>query len=409
MVILTESSKPKSLMSAKINTVFLGDCLDVMKNIKDESVDLIYLDPPFFTQAQHVLNTRNGKKSYEFSDQWESISHYTDYLKARLIECKKKLKTSGSLFLHCDKSASHYLKVMLDQVFGSENFQSEIIWTYRRWSNAKKGLLSNHQTIFFYSKTSEFKFNACFENYSPSTNVDQIVQLRKRDDRKKTVYQIGNDGKPILATSKNGVPLGDVWDIPFLNPKANERVGYPTQKPILLLDKIIQLVTKEGDLILDPFCGSGSTLVSAKLLKRNFIGIDQSQEAVKLSLERLKNPQKTFSKLLEKGRASYLQQSPAIADVVKSLGGTSVQRNKGIDGLLSDKLQVIPFKVVTSIDLLQESAELICKSVKKNNYKTKALYFSPLKSSKKEIQLIEKKYKLIIFKNLENLYQRIKS
>jgi site-specific DNA-methyltransferase (adenine-specific) len=129
---------------------------------------------------------------------------------------------------------------VLDQVFGVENFQSEIIWSYKRWSNSKKGLLNNHQTIFFYSKTKEFKFNQKYDDYSASTNIDQIVQLRERDTRNKAVYKKNDDGTPVLCATKKGVPMGDVWDIPYLNPKAKERVSYPTQKPILLLERIIE-------------------------------------------------------------------------------------------------------------------------------------------------------------------------
>ena len=160
----------------------------------------------------------------------------------------------------CDKSTSHLIKLILDKIFGPENFQSEIIWHFRRWSNSKKGLLPAHQTIFFYSKTSEFKFNSFYQEYSPSTNIDQIMQKRVRDSRNKAVYARDEHGDIIGSGGKKGVPLSDVWEIPFLNPKAKERVGFPTQKPILLMNRIIELVTNENDVVLDPFCGSGTTL-----------------------------------------------------------------------------------------------------------------------------------------------------
>ena len=185
--------------------------------------------------------------------------------------------------MHCDRSASHYLRIALDEVFGAGNFQSEIVWFYRRWSNAKKGLLNAHQVIFFYSKTKDFKFNPVYTDYSPTTNLDQIFQKRKRDPNGKTTYKTLENGDIELVDEKKGVPLSDVWDIPYLNPKAKERVGYPTQKPILLLDRIIELVTDENDTVLDPFCGSGTTLVAAQFLNRKYIGIDLSRQAIELS------------------------------------------------------------------------------------------------------------------------------
>ena len=115
------------------NEVLQGDCLENLKLLDSNVVDLIYLDPPFFTQKIHKLSKEN--EEYSFEDKWDSIIQYKDYLKERLVECKRVLKDSGSIFLHCDKTASHYLRVALDEVFGYESFQSEIIWTYRRWSS----------------------------------------------------------------------------------------------------------------------------------------------------------------------------------------------------------------------------------------------------------------------------------
>lgn len=393
-------------MQVKADTVILGDCLTKLSSLQDTSVDLIYLDPPFFSQKDHAMSVRSGEKTYQFSDNWQSIDDYISYLKIRVTEARNKLKSTGSLFLHCDKSASHYLKVALDQIFGAENFQSEIIWTYKRWSNNKKGLLNNHQTIFFYSKTTDFKFNPIFEDYSAATNVDQIVQLRKKDARNKAIYLRSSQGHPVLAKEKKGVPAGDVWDIPFLNPKAKERTGYPTQKPILLLEKIIKLVTDPGDLVVDPFCGSGTTLLAAKLLGRKYIGIDKSNDAVKLSLQRLQNPFKTESKLLQQGRESYNRTDKKVTDIVKSLGAVTVHRNKGIDGLISTKSEVIPFKVVFKAEDLIESAKMLHKSTQKNNYKTKAIYLLD-KAETKDIKSLEKKYGIIVFNDLKKLDQKI--
>ncbi|HGJ67417.1 TPA: site-specific DNA-methyltransferase [bacterium] len=124
-----------------------GDCLFELKKIDDKSVDLVYLDPPFYTQKRQSLKTRDNTVEYSFDDTWDNIDSYKTYIQERLLECRRVLKDSGSIFLHCDRSASHYLRIALDEVFDSKNFQSEIIWIYRRWSNAKKGLLNSHQVI----------------------------------------------------------------------------------------------------------------------------------------------------------------------------------------------------------------------------------------------------------------------
>jgi site-specific DNA-methyltransferase (adenine-specific) len=198
-------------------------------------VDLAYLDPPFFTQKTQKLKTRDNSKAYQFHDSWNSIDAYRAFLQERIAECARVLKETGSIFLHCDRSASHHIRLVLDDVFGVFNFRSEIIWHYRRWSNAKRGLLNAHQTIYFYSKTDQYKLNKIFTDYSPITNIEQILQDRERDESGKAVYKTDGNGQVISGKFKKGVPLTDVWELPYLNPKAAERVGYPTQKPILLL------------------------------------------------------------------------------------------------------------------------------------------------------------------------------
>ena len=352
-----------------------GDCKTELKKIESNSIDLIYLDPPFFTQKKQSQKTRDNSKEYTFDDSWESIESYRSYIEERLIECSRVLKKTGSIFLHCDRSASHHLRIALDNVFGANNFQSEIIWTYKRWSNAKKGLLNAHQVIYFYSKTADFKFNHIFEDYSPTTNIDQIFQKRMRDENGKTKYKTHIDGGYELIDDKKGVPLSDVWDIPYLNPKANERVGYPTQKPILLLEKVIQLVTNEGDIVLDPFCGSGTTLVAAKLLNRKFIGIDISNDAVQLTHERLKNPIRTDSNLLKNGKASDLNQDPEILQILKVIDATPVQRNKGIDGFLKigNSAKPIPIKIQRFDETLERAKQLLTQASNKNGFKIRIL------------------------------------
>ena len=312
-----------------------GDCLEVVRGLAAESVDMVYVDPPFFTQKMHSLVTRDRTTRFEFSDEWKSRTEYVEFLRARLQEFHRVLKATGSLFFHCDTNASHHIRCLLDDLFGEGMFRSEIIWHYRRWSNSQRTPLPSHQTIFFYSKTDDYQYHQLFNGYSPSTNVDQILQRRQRDEHGKAVYARDTNGNIVHDGHKKGVPVSDVWDIPFLNPKAKERVGYPTQKPILLLERIIALVTSPGGLVLDPFCGSGTTLVAADLLGRNSLGIDVAAEAVELARQRLAQPVRTSSELLRKGREAYIQSDEEALACMHGLPIVPVQRNRGIDAILS--------------------------------------------------------------------------
>jgi site-specific DNA-methyltransferase (adenine-specific) len=312
----------------------LGDCLEAARGLAAGSVDLVYVDPPFFTQKIHSLVTRDRGTTFQFSDEWKSRAEYIEFLRARLIEFHRVLKATGSIFFHCDTNASHHIRCLLDEIFGEAMFRSEIIWYYRRWSNSQRNPLPSHQTIFFYSKTGDYQYNQLFDNYSPSTNVDQILQRRQRDEHGKAIYERDECGNVVNDGHKKGVPIADVWDIPLLNPKARERAGYPTQKPILLLERIIALVTSPGDLVFDPFSGSGTTLVAAELLGRNSIGADISAEAVELARQRLAQPVRTSSELLRKGRESYVQSDEESLTCLRGLPVIPVQRNRGIDAIL---------------------------------------------------------------------------
>jgi len=355
------------------NIIYEGNCVEKLKEIQNESIDLIYFDPPFFTQKKHSLSTRDNSKKYEFDDSWDSLDEYLQLIESCLIECKRVLKPSGSVFLHCDKIASHYIRVLLDKVFGMKNFRSEIIWSYKRWSNSKKGLLNSHQNIYFYSKSKDFKFNQIYTDYAPSTNIDQILQDRKRTKNGKSVYKKDENGNVVLGKEKKGVPLSDTWEIPYLNPKAKERVGYPTQKPVLLLKQIIGIASNEGDLILDPFCGSGTTCVAAKKMNRDFIGIDKSKDAVELSRRRLKEMIITDSALLKKGTASYIEKSDFELALLKSIDAIPVQRNNGIDGFLRHHFEnkPVPVKIQSKHETLDDAIEKLEKACKRKGYKLK--------------------------------------
>ena len=325
--------------------VYCGDCMEVLRRFPTAKADLIYLDPPFFTQRKQKLSTRDRSTEFSFDDRWNSISGYASFLAERLGELHRVLKPTGSIFFHCDKTASHVARLVLDDVFGMKRFQSEIIWSYRRWSNSARKLLPAHQTILFYSKEATFKFNVIRTSYSPTTNVDQILQRRSRDASNKSVYARDAEGNVVYGGSKRGVPLSDVWEIPFLNPKARERTGYPTQKPLLLLEQIIRLVTDEGDVVLDPFCGSGTTLVAAKLLARSTIGIDVSEEAVELTRRRLAAPVRTESHVFKKGVDSYKTASDQALALLNGIAHTPVQRSNGIDAFLEETYRGVPIPV----------------------------------------------------------------
>jgi site-specific DNA-methyltransferase (adenine-specific) len=325
--------------------VHLGDCLNVLPILPMGGIHLVYIDPPFGTQRQHRLSTRDRTTQYTFDDRWKSLSEYGGFLLERLRVIHHVLASTGSIFFHCDKTASHIARLLLDEVFGTANFRAEIIWHYKRWSNSARNLLPAHQTILFYSKTDDYKFNTILTEYSPTTNIDQILQRRSRDRSNKSMYARDENGNVVYNGTKKGVPLSDVWDIPFLNPKAKERTGYPTQKPVLLLQRIIEIATDPGDVVLDPFCGSGTTLVAAQMLGRHAIGIDISEEAVTLTRQRLQQPIVTESNLLKNGLEAYRNADETALSLLNDVPHVPVHRNKGIDAFLKATFNGLPIPV----------------------------------------------------------------
>lgn len=268
----------------KTNVVYCGDCLRVMKEIEEESVDLIYLDPPFFSNKNYEVIWKDGAEIRAFEDcHWyehgkrrNSIYVYIEWMRERLEECKRVLKPTGSIYLHCDHHASHYLKVMMDEVFGMKNFRNEIIWCYEHSHPSSKQFKRVHDTILFYSKNNNWMFNV--------QTVESSIGMKKRKPFKRpdgTVWQPKYEGKI----------CPDWWiDIPSFGTamSSKERLGYPTQKPEALLERIIKASSNKGDVVLDPFCGCGTTLSVAKKIKRNWIGIDISPTGCKLMAERMK-------------------------------------------------------------------------------------------------------------------------
>lgn len=237
----------------------------------------------------------------------------------------------------------------------------------------KKRTFKLSSKYIFLFKSKDFKFNQHYTDYAPTTNLDQILQDREKTANGKSIYKTDKNGKIVLGKEKKGVPLSDTWEIPYLNPKAKERVGYPTQKPVLLLKEIIKIVTDKGDLVVDPFCGSGTTCVAAKSMERDFIGIDASNDAVELANKRLEEMVITDSALLKKGYKSYLEKSDYESALLKSIDALPVQRNTGIDGFLRNHFneKPVPVKIQGKNETLNDSIEKLEKSCQGKEYHLK--------------------------------------
>jgi site-specific DNA-methyltransferase (adenine-specific) len=362
------------------NKLYYGDNLEILrKEIATESVDLVYLDPPFNSNATYnvLFKAPSGEKSQAqieaFEDTWNWTAHgeeafdqvmhsghtdaaemlramraflkendmmaYLAMMAVRLIELHRVLKPTGSLYLHCDPTASHYLKILLDAVFGVENFSNEIIWQRSTGKSLmKRRLPNNHDVILFVQKGPDATWNeaAIFTPYDEDDlpektrikyshkeadgrvyRLDSLINpnpdrpnltyeflgVRKvwrwTRDRMQAAYDAGLvvQTKPGTVPQlkryldeQRGLPLGDVWtDIPPLNSQAIERLGYPTQKPVALLERIVAASSNPGDVVLDPFCGCGTTIHAAQKLGRSWTGIDVTHLAISLIEKRLKD------------------------------------------------------------------------------------------------------------------------
>ena len=241
------------------NRLFWGDNLHVMRQLPNESIDLIYIDPPFFSGRQYNVIYGDQNELRSFSDMWEEgMPGYLIGLNARLFEMKRLLKKTGSIFVHCDWHASHYIKVEMDKIFGYANFVNEIVWTYGLGGSSKRAFSKKHDIILFYSKSDDYMFE------KPSIPA--------------TSARMRGQNKGML----------DVWpDIPSLNNMSKERIGYPTQKPENLLERIIESCSVEKETVADFFGGGGTTAAVAQRLGRRWISCDQSRVAVALTADRL--------------------------------------------------------------------------------------------------------------------------
>jgi len=355
----------------KTNVLYYGDNLEILrKYIPDNSIDLIYLDPPFNSKKDYnILFKENGGIESEaqikaFTDTWQwgptaqntyhdivtngplkvgrligalhdaigqnDVMAYLVMMTARLIELHRVLKPTGSLYLHCDPTASHYLKLVLDQIFGPTNFRNEIVWKRTSAHNDPGRYGANIDTIFFYTKTNNWTWNQIYRPHSQ----EYSARFRHKDSNGRswsdydltakglsgggyeyeykgvkslwrcpieTMQQLDAEGK-LHFTKAGGIRLkryldetkGTVlqclWeDVPPINSQAKERLGYETQKPLALLERILKASSNEGDIVLDPFCGCGTALVAAQKLNRRWIGIDITHLAITLMRNRLRD------------------------------------------------------------------------------------------------------------------------
>jgi len=305
------------------NVLYYGDNLDILRRyIKDETVDLIYLDPPFKSNQDYnvLFAEQNGSRSAAqikaFEDTWEwntiaaaayqeivesghqrvsqamqafrtflgenDMMAYLAMMAPRLVELQRVLKPTGSIYLHCDPTASHYLKILMDGVFGPKNFRNEIVWCYTRPSNVLKRFPRVHHILLFYTKGDEWTFNR------DTVRIAYHPESEARSLRGPGVKSaMGMKGRDRLHP-KGKIPE-DWWVMPELQGNAAERLGYPTQKPEALLERVIKASSNEGDLILDPFCGCGTTIAVAQQLDRRWIGMDITHLSVNLIKHRLQN------------------------------------------------------------------------------------------------------------------------
>ena len=262
-----------------MNQLFQGDNLNIMRDLPDASIDLICTDPPFNT----------GKDWGAFDDRWGSLDKYLKFMEPRLEECRRLLKDTGSLYLHCDPTASHYLKVMLDGVFGIKQFRNEIVWkrTYGHTVSAKHKMPTFHDIILFYAKTPKAGYNTQYKPLSDDTTKDyKHIGKDGRRYRKNIASKARKsiETKTYLDTNK-GVPINTLWtDINRL-----VSLDYPTQKPVALYARMIKASSNQHDVVLDPFAGSGTTLDAAQSLGRQWIGIDIGDDAIKTIESRLRD------------------------------------------------------------------------------------------------------------------------
>lgn len=384
---LSASPARPLLSSLDTQVIYCGDNLDKLRELPDGCVDLIYIDPPFNSNRNYEIFWPDANQTRSFEDRHKSTEAYISFMRMRCAELRRVLKDTGSFYYHCDWHASHYVKVMLDRIFGENNFQNEITWK-RSTSphNDSKRYGANHDTIFFYTKSGKWTWNPQYTNlkeeYIKSTfrymesdgrryRLQELTANKPGGDvsyewkgvkpppgrywaySKENMQKFEDSGliyysktgfpryKQYLENSK-GVPLQTFWeDIP--NAVGSERVGYPTQKPLVLLERIVKASSNPDDIVLDAFCGCGTALVAAQNFGRRWIGIDISPTACNVMADRLERDcglvaGKDFTVVDERKDEEFLRRIPHFEFenwAILAIGGipNAVKVNDwGIDG-----------------------------------------------------------------------------
>ena len=314
-------------MNVENRTLFIADNLDIMRGMDSESIDLIYLDPPFNSKKQYKAPIGSPAEGASFKDIWtdedvrdgwhseiaedypqihqiilasehtydHSMMIYLMAMGIRLIEMKRILKPTGSIYLHCDPTASHYLKAVMDSLFGKNNFMREVIWNIAVLSGFKtraKNYVRGHDTILFYANTSDYTWNAPRQAH----RQEYLDRFNKTDSDGRKYFDGRGKRRYLDEVVAAGKAVGDVWsDVMSFQqiPTSKEKTGYPTQKPLALLDRIIKASSNEGDVVLDPFCGCATACVAAERLGRQWIGIDISPSAETITKLRLTDEAET--------------------------------------------------------------------------------------------------------------------
>lgn len=291
-----------------MKSLYYGDNINTLQSLRDESVDLIYLDPPYNSKRIYNCSFGGNAQAKAFDDNWQwdqdqdmwmdrireksqrlwsfldavsatfkrkdGLPAYLTAMAVRLVELHRILKNTGSIYLHVDQTASHYLKIVLDQIFGGENFRNEIIWSYKSGGASKKNFSKKHDTILVYGKSKNTKFNSLQEkSYNRGFKPYRFKGVEEFMDEEGKWYTLVN--------------MRDVWEIDMVGRTSKERLGYPTQKPIALLDRIIRSSSDPGDIVMDPYMGSGTTIEVAETLGREWIGLDITHHAVACTTSRL--------------------------------------------------------------------------------------------------------------------------
>jgi DNA modification methylase len=319
--------------------IYCDDNLHRLAQFPAESIDLIYLDPPFFSNRQYEVIWGDEAEVRSFEDRWEGgIQVYVGWMRERLREIHRILKPSGSVYLHCDWHASHYLKVMMDDVFGRDRFVNEIVWCYRSGGASQTRFARKHDILLFYGKSADRTFNAQHQPYVMGGIMED----------EKGPYQI-QKGKRV-DFNPEGALMTDWWEIGIVSSVSKERLGYPTQKPEALLERVVRASSNPGDIVLDPFAGCGTALVVAQQLGRQWIGIDISPTAVGLMKRRMQKVGADAVKLV--GMPVTEAQLHALKPfefqnwVIQRMNGTHSARQShdmGIDGfsfMLHEPIQV---------------------------------------------------------------------